>query len=466
VLRAERLFADPVTGAAGEGVAASVEALLDRFPPPDPVAAAPVVRLAGAGSLQTCPAPGPLDTGVESLDGGLPAGTAVRGLTVQTVRTGDDRGLQVAACPETATASWVLLGGTGVGQEPRLLLANPGETGAVVDVRLGGGDGSLLTPASTGILVSPGEQAEVAVDALAPDQSAVLARVVARVGTVAVSGSGSALAGLVPLGGDTQPAETSPSTSLVLPWVTVGGGRTEARLLVGSVGDSPAVVRLRVVPAQPAGPADPASAAPVGSEVRGAPSEPVVAPAGGVVDVDLSDLPAGSYAVHLESDAPVVASWTGTAQRDGEPVEGLTGVPADRWWVQALPSAAPWRSSVVLPVGPLLAEVGGAEGTTLGLVAPGAGGGRARVALLDAAGQELASQPVDLPADGAPVGLTLAQLAAGLDPALVASLAVGSATGVHLGLSVQLPDVDGPLVAGTSVPGPQPPTSQVRLVRD
>ena len=463
-LRAERLLADPVAGAAG---AAPVEALLDRVPPPDPVAAAPVVRLAGAGSLQTCPALGPLDTGVEALDLDLPAGAAVRGLTAQTVRTGDDRGLQVAACPRTATDSWVLLGGTGVGQEPRLLLANPGETGAVVDVRLGGGDGSLLTPASTGILVAPGEQAEVAVDALAPDQSAVLARVVARIGTVAVSGSGSTLTGLVPLGGDTQPAETSPSTSLVLPWVTVSGGRGEARLLVGSVGESPAVVRLRVVPADPAGAAAPASAsAPVGSDVRGAPSEPVVAPAGGVVDVDLSDLPAGSYAVHLESDVPVVASWTGTAQRDGEPAEGLTGVPADRSWVQALPSASPWRSSVVLPVRALLAEAGGSEGTTLGLVASRASGGRARVAVLDAAGQELASQPVDLPAAGAPVGLTLAQLAVGLDPAQVASLAVGSATGVHLGLAVQLPDVDGPLVAGTSVPGPQPPTSQVRLVRD
>ena len=460
-LRVQRLLTDPGAGAAGAAVAGPVEALLDRVPPPDPVAAAPVVRLAGAGSLQTCTAPGPLDTGVSAFDLDVPAGADARGLTTTTVRTGDDRALRVAACPQTATSSWVLLGGTGVGEEPRLLLANPGETGAVVDVRLGGGDGVLDTPASTGILVAPGEQAEVAVDALAPDQSAVLARVVARVGTVAVSGSGSALSGLVPLGGDDQPAQTSPSTSLVLPWVRIGP-RGQARLLVGSVGPTPAVVRVRVVPADPGDPAVTGSA----GEVPGAPTAPVVAPAGGVVDVDLSGLPAGGYALHLQADVPVVASWTGSAQRDGEPAEGLTGVPSDRSWVQALPSARPWRSTVVLPVRALLVEAGGAEGTTLGLVAAGPGAGRARVAVLDPAGEELASRPVDLPAAGAPAGVTLARLLQGLDPARVASLAISSATGVHLGLAAELPDADGPLVAGTSVPGPQPPTSQVRLVRD
>ena len=155
-------------GRAPAAVAAGVDRLLDRVPPPDPVAAAPVVRLAAAGAQQTCPPPGPLDEGVEVLRADAPDGAEVRGLAVAAVRTGDDRGLRVAACPRTATSSWVLLGGTGVGQEPRLLVANPGETGAVVDVRLGGPSGPLVTPASTGVLVGPGEQAEISVDALAP----------------------------------------------------------------------------------------------------------------------------------------------------------------------------------------------------------------------------------------------------------------------------------------------------------
>ncbi|WP_340296172.1 DUF5719 family protein, partial [Aquipuribacter hungaricus] len=351
-LRAERLLADPDVAPA-DALLVPARAVLDRVPPPDPVAPAPVVRLAGAGSVQTCPAPGPQATGVDGLDPArpdgpdglqVPDGAEVRGLTLTAVRSGDDRGLRVSACPRTATASWVLLGSTGVGQEPRLLLANPGETGAVVDVRLGGPDGRLVTPASTGILVGPGEQAEVAVDALAPDQTAVLAHVVARVGTVAVTGGGSALSGLVPLGGDTQPAQTDPTTDLVLPLVTVsgdgdGGAGGEARLLVGSVGDTPAVVQVEVTPADEDAEAGDA-----------APSEPVVAPPGGVVDVDLSGLPAGRWSVRLSSDVPVVASWTRTQQRAGAPAEGLTGVPADRAWVQAVDAATPWRAAVVVPL--------------------------------------------------------------------------------------------------------------------
>ena len=70
-------------------------------------------------------------------------------------------------------------------------------------------------------------------------------------------------------------------------WVTVPGERGEARLLVGSVGDTPAVVRVRVVPADGAGRPTEATRA------AGAPTEPLVAPAGGVVDVDLSGPAAG-----------------------------------------------------------------------------------------------------------------------------------------------------------------------------
>ncbi len=455
-VQADRLLPAP----AREALTAPVAALLEDVPAPDPVAAAPVVRLAAAGALQTCPGPGPVEEGVAALDADAPGGAEVRGLRLRTERTGDDRGLRVAACPRTATSSWVVLGGTGVGEAPRLLVANPGETGAVVDVRLGGPDGPLVTPASTGILVGPGEQAEVAVDALAPDQPALLAHVVARVGTVAVSGSGAALAGLVPQGGDDQPAETTPSTSLALPWVLAPGARGEARLLVASVGDTPAVVRVRAVAARPAD-GGPAPEVPAGLL-----DEPVVAPAGGVVEVDLSDLPAGGYALELDADVPVVASWTATQQREGEPAEGLTGVPVDRAWVQAVPTGTPWRSAVALPLVDLLGEAGALEGTTLGLLSAGDGAGRARVAVLDADGEELVSRPVDLPAGGTPLGLPLAGLLEGLDPAAVASVQVGSAAGVHVGLSVLLPDADGALVAGTSVPGPLPAAPQVRLVRD
>ncbi|WP_380167494.1 DUF5719 family protein [Jannaschia sp. R86511] len=439
--------------APGTALVDDADDLLTSLPvPSDPLAVSPAVTLASAGSVSSCAAPGDEDAGAPA-EPAADGGAAVRGLTARAVAEGDGRGLGLSACPTTATSSWTLLGGTGVGQQATLLLANPGETGAVVDVSVGGPDGPVQTPSSTGILVPPGERTEVRLDALAPDLTAVLARVQARQGSVAVTATDTALSGLVPQGGDSQPAQVVPSTELVLPGVLVPPDG-DARLLVGAVGDSPAVVRLRAVPAGGGDPVDVTA------------DELLVAPAGGVVEADLSGLPDGGWAVHVSADVPVVASATWTRQRDGEPAEGLTGVPVDRAWTQAVPAGPAWTSPVRLPLAGFAEGPLASAGLVLSLLAGDDETGEARLQLLDAEGQELSSVPVELPADGRPAAVDLTGLLEQPEAEGADALVVRSATGVHIGLRATVADADGPLTAGTTVPGAPPPALTVRLVRD
>jgi len=454
VLQLDRQVRAALAGTgAGQVVGDRVARLVDGLPVDgDPLVTAATVTLAAAGSLSTCAAPGDDDAaGAAAQPSGAGVG-AVRGLTSQAEAEGDARGLRLSACPTTATSSWTLLRGTGVGQQATLLLANPGETGAVVDVLLGGPDGPVETPSSTGLLVGPGDRTEVRLDALAPDLPAVIARVEARQGTVAVTATDTGLVGLVPQGGDSQPAQVVPAAELVVPGVLVPEDGV-AQLLVGAVGEVPAVVGVRAVPVGGGDPVD----------VTG--SELIVAPAGGVVEADLSDLATGTWALHIVADSPVVASATWTSQRDGDPAEGLTGVPVDRAWAQAVPAEPAWTTPVRLPLSALAGRLVAPTYLTLSLVAGGEEAGEARLQVLDADSRELTALPVELPAGGAPVDVALGDLLDGVDAEAVDSLVVRSATGVHIGMRASVTDPDGPLVAATSVPGAPPAPETVRLLR-
>jgi GT2 family glycosyltransferase len=464
--RAAGLAAGTPVGDVAERALAAVD---DRWPvAADPASGAPLVMLDVAGEVQTCPAtvddPAVPFAAADGEDDLLP-----RGLTSSVSREGDERGLALAACPVTAPSTWVVLGGTAVGERPSLLLSNPGETGAVVDVRVGGESGPVATPASTGLLVAPGEQVEVALDALAPDLAAVLARVDARSGTVAVTGRDSGLAGLVPQGGDSQTGQTAPSTALVLPAVRVPSTLGDARLLVGSVGEQPAVVRLSAVPVTVDGvdPGDEGDAA-VPAELDLGGLGTVVAPGGGVTSVDLSDLPDGTYSLRLEADVPIVASASWSRQRGGEPAEGLTGVPVDRTWVQGLPAGSPWTTPVRLDLTGLRPQEAALSGAVLTLQPETAVDQAVEVALRDGDGQVLVRRDVDLSGGGSR-DVRLADLLGGLPEGAgtesVADLTVSASEGVHLGLRVQVDDVDGPLLGATSVPGPPPSSPTVLLVR-
>ncbi|WP_336924014.1 DUF5719 family protein, partial [Aquipuribacter sp. SD81] len=408
----------------------------------DPAVGAPLVALSAPGTEQAC------EEGTVLPDGDA---DVVRALEGSLTRTGDERGLALAACPLSAVTSWVLLGGTTVGERPSVEITATGETPALVDVTVGSVDGPVETPAATGLLVPPGRSTSVAVDSLAPDQPAVVVRVTARSGTVAVTGSDRGLDGLVPRGRDTVPAQTTPSNTAVLPTVLVPvGPGASSRLLLAPAGPTAAVAQVQVSGAD-------------GLVDLGA--DTVVAlPGGGVRTVDLTSLPPGRYSVRVLADAPVLASATWERRRDGAPLEGLTGVPSDRAWVHAV-SPLDADGALVSLAG--LRDVEALEGATVEVVATDVEQDvRGRLELLDAEGAVLAAR--DLTGDGGTgdsVRLTdLADLAGDAGAGAATLRVVPAGVPLHVVVRASTEDEDGPLVAAASVPGAPPAPTVVRLV--
>ena len=143
--------------------------------------------------------------------------------------------------------------------------------------------------------------------------------------------------------------------------------------------------------------------------------------AGAVTDVSLAGLPAGSYDVLVESDAPVVAAAsTTTPGTEGDDVATLTSQDPGSVPVQAaaaLPSGL--RPTLVLGAVPESVDavpgalVAGLDATTPPVGEDGAAaaaGVRAQVVALDRAGNVVYDQVVELPAGATrdlPVGATL-----------------------------------------------------------
>ena len=172
-------------------------------------------------------------------EGGVPE-EARRGLQLTVATDGDLRGAALTSCAGSAVTSWVMLSGTGVGERPTVILDNPSDTSALVDVRALTPDGPAEATAGSGLLVPAGEQVAVAVDALVLDAAAVLVEVTARQGSVAVTGVDTALQGLVPQGRAEVAATTEASTEVVVPSLrVVPDVPGTASLRLGSVDEEP-----------------------------------------------------------------------------------------------------------------------------------------------------------------------------------------------------------------------------------
>lgn len=235
------------------------------------------------------------------------------------------RGLEVAACTEPSNDSWLMAGGAQPGRVERLVLLNPGANPVTVHVELLGASGRQPRAAG-GVVVAPSARTVVVVDALAPREQRPVVHVTSTGGPVVAALGERWLDGSLDRGLELSTPAAAPATELVIPAVPVpshGEGGTTA-LRVAVPGTQPAVVQLRAL--TPGGPVD------VANDVA-------TAGAGQVIDIDLSDLPTGTSALHLSADTPVVAAArverraerTGPSDLAwipaGEPVDTLTGTP-------------------------------------------------------------------------------------------------------------------------------------------
>jgi len=369
---------------------------------------------------------------------GPAAGTGVAAVQTTLARTGDRRGLAALACPAATTDAWLVGGATTAGRRARLLLLDPTPAPAVVDVVVLGPRGPLDLPSARGVVVAPGRARALQLDALAPGLDRLAVHVVARRGRVAAVLDDSRLDGATPAGVDDVPVAAPPARSQTVPGVVVPvvppGDVATAVVRLAVPGGEDAVVHLHL-------------AGPRGDTLL--PRNGVVTvPAGSVVDVPLTGLAAGGYAVLAEADVPVVAG--ALVRVSGPPAGPLRRPAADIAWTAAAPP---------LPGDALVAVPRPAWPGTRGIVGLAPGATRLTLTARDIGadvvlrqigprGGTLLARTVHVPAHR-----TVAVVVNGAAMAVV--LRTEPRRPVTAAISVLTPDVAGPLL--TLVPVAPPP---------
>ena len=292
----------------------------------DITVAAPQTPLIGAG--------GPFQDrslAADDVDGmaGVPAFAArpVDGVAVPLAAAADARvtaddiaGFALDACRTPLFDSWLVGGSTRTGHTDLVLLANPGEVTATVDLTVFGVTGPQVPPGGSGIAVPARSQLVVPLSGLARGQDSPVLRVTATGGPVRASLQSSIVRTLEPGGIDQQSAVAAPAQTQIIPGLVV----TSRPATEGAM-ESPTVARL-LAPT-----ADGEAEVTVTAAGR---SDPVLGPiavpltAGIPVALELPGLDVGSYAVAVQASVPVVAAvWQTTGFGEGDDYAWLTAAP-------------------------------------------------------------------------------------------------------------------------------------------
>lgn len=273
----------------------------------------------------------------------------VAGATLARTTGGDLRGLSAAACQTPATTTWLVGGATEPGASAQLVLINPGRTPATVNVTAWTSLGVAEAPLLSGIVVAPGAQTAVLLEAALTGDPRLALRVDAAGGEVAATVQDLRLDGFVPAGVDVVAPAAAPALNLTVPGVLLGETElddpaTSAVRLVNP-GEEVATVKVRLLGPDGA------------TDLPGA--EAVKLDPGAVLDLSLAGIAPGAYAVAIAADRPVTGAVA--LARTGTPGELDPDVaPVDRAWT---PAAEP-RTTGILPV-PALGELVEAATVTL-----------------------------------------------------------------------------------------------------
>ncbi|MCF8551944.1 MAG: hypothetical protein K9G05_07705 [Candidatus Nanopelagicales bacterium] len=210
--------------------------------------------------------------------------------------SGRGRGMASTACAPAASEFWFVGGGAIAGRKTRVVLVNPDETAASVDVIVHGPDGIIDAPAGRGLIIPSQDRLIVQLDVLAPGVNATAFHVIARTGRIGASVDDEQRSGLDSVGTDWIPQSAAPATSVYVPGIINGLG---ARVLsIVSTSDNDANVSIKVMSAE--GTYEPAE------------RNSFTVTAGGVLTVDMApalpQTPDGALPSTLEitSDQPIV----------------------------------------------------------------------------------------------------------------------------------------------------------------
>ncbi|QDP95755.1 hypothetical protein FOE78_07450 [Microlunatus elymi] len=243
----------------------------------------------GQGKILTGP-----QNSVQLTADGIMAGTSA-GMVFGSTDSGEDRGLSLGACTSPVVDQWF----TGLGAADRLrsqlVLSNPDDKQAEVDLTFFGPDGELSVPGGSGLLIPAGRSRTVSLqDLLGNLDGDVTVHVHASVGRVsAMARDLRSAADHTPTGADWHPASAAPANQQIIP--AVPGGPGARKLIISNPGQRRANVKIEIL--GPDGPFTPADAGETSVEGQS------------VVEVEVSKGLAGQIGtVRVTSDQKVVSA--------------------------------------------------------------------------------------------------------------------------------------------------------------
>lgn len=327
---------------------------LSRGPEPEIIAVGePQRRSAGEGLVERA------ISDSDAIDGGaaiveLPAEAPADDVAAterQELDEAELRGLAVAECLPPAPTSWLVGGSTTTGRSSTIVLSNPGEVAAAVDLSVWGADGPLDTAGTSGLIVPPGAQRVIPLSGIAPDEASPVVGITSRGGAVAATLQQSTIIGLEPAGVDIVTPVPAPSERVVIPVLPVvdSEGLAVAAAGLGAV-DVSTVLRL-LVPGDEAADVTVSLLPDTGREGREIVSR---VEAGAVLDLALDRLAEGDYSVIIDATSPVVAAARSSVASDA-------GI--DSAWFSAAPLLDDDDGDILFAVAP-------GAGARLHLVAP------------------------------------------------------------------------------------------------
>lgn len=203
----------------------------------------------------------------------------------------DLRGLATVPCTAPRREHWFVGGSGEVGRRGRLVLSNPTDVPAVIDLTLWDESGPIDAPATKDIGVPARSQQLLLLDALAPESVSVGVHIRATQGRVSAALEVRESDGDDGQGMSYIPAAVAPTERVVVPGVPSHGERV---LRILAPGDVDAIVSLQALGAEGA-------FTPAGLEVT-------TVMAGSTLDIPLDALGDTSGGLLLDSDQPITAA--------------------------------------------------------------------------------------------------------------------------------------------------------------
>lgn len=240
----------------------------------------------GRGQTLTVPAQEPV---LVRASGAL--APAVVGETTVTASGERSSGLAGQPCLQPAREWWFAAGSGAVGRRATLLLANPSDASAVVDVEIWTESGPLLAAGTSDLGIPAAGTRTISLDAIALGRERSAVHVTAVVGRVGAAVLLREIDGADPVGLSWVTPSQAPALRSFVPGLPAFGDR---RLRLLNPGEEDAIVRVRALAGQ--GPFTP-----VGLEA-------VDVPAGRVVDVDLTAAGEEAFTIQVDSTVPVVSA--------------------------------------------------------------------------------------------------------------------------------------------------------------